>query len=283
MPTKTPPHIVTLMVCDYENGVPLKDIVARHGRCLRVLSAALKEKGVALRNTHPRPMQVGLRSGRLLVTGYNSASDYWICRCDCGTEKKFGSTSNLTFRLRKGKTQSCGCLVKEHASRPREPRHDLSGQRFGLLVALRFSHMNRHGTARGAVWICRCDCGEEKAVAANSLRTRRVQSCGRGIHHPAYKGGRTKNRHGYIYLRNPEHPNANSNGYVMEHRVVMEKMIGRYLKPKETVHHKNGIRDDNQPENLELWSGEHGSGQRVADLVTSAKEILRQYDPDALS
>jgi endogenous inhibitor of DNA gyrase (YacG/DUF329 family) len=65
---------------------------------------------------------------------------------------------------------------------------------------------------------------------------------------------------------------------VLEHRVVVEKKIGRPLMRKERVHHKNGIRTDNRLCNLELWASDHGSGQRVKDLVKHAKHILATYE-----
>jgi len=59
---------------------------------------------------------------------------------------------------------------------------------------------------------------------------------------------------GYIMVYMPEHPYCNSNGYVREHRLVMEQRLGRYLRPEETVHHINEIRNDNRDENLELFA-----------------------------
>lgn len=72
---------------------------------------------------------------------------------------------------------------------------------------------------------------------------------------PSKYGGHTKKRNdGYIAVFLPSHPYANKEGYVMEHRLVMEEHIGRYLKKGEEVHHINRKRDDNRIENLALLS-----------------------------
>ena len=75
-----------------------------------------------------------------------------------------------------------------------------------------------------------------------------------GEKHFNWKGGRFK-QGGYILIYKPKHPFANK-GYVAEHRLVMEKMIGRYLAPNERVHHINGIKDDNRPQNLMYFANE---------------------------
>jgi len=89
---------------------------------------------------------------------------------------------------------------------------------------------------------------ECKNKISNSLKGRFS-----GNKNPRWKGGRKKQSDGYILIYKPNHPFADKKGYVLEHRLVMEKHLGRHLKPEEVVHHINGIKNDNRPKNLKLF------------------------------
>ena len=70
-----------------------------------------------------------------------------------------------------------------------------------------------------------------------------------GKNHPNWKDGKWRNK-GYVYILKQNHPFCNINGYILEHRFVIEQQIGRYLLTSEKCHHINSIKDDNRPQNL---------------------------------
>lgn len=86
----------------------------------------------------------------------------------------------------------------------------------------------------------------------------------------------------YRKIKAAHSPMADKKGLVYEHRYVMSVIVGRPLTRNENVHHINGDKFDNRPENLELWNTNQPSGQRVEDKVDFAVDILRLYAPHLL-
>jgi transposase-like protein len=158
--------------------------------------------------------------------------------------------------------------------RNRKEARILSSQRQGKPGELGADFFVREYVERGRTTV---DIARELGIASNTVlhhmrkagitprprkdRMKRVWSDERFRQHmgrdqsASWNGGVTKNN-GYVQVHMPDHPDADARGYVFQHRLVMERMVGRRLRPEERVHHKNHVKTDNRPENLELFAGD---------------------------
>lgn len=132
----------------------------------------------------------GQRFGRLVAierVGNKGAGCIWLCQCDCGEKKAVNGAA-----MRRGNTKSCGCLFRETrkpcaeriAQLSAARRIDLTGLIVGMMTVIGFSH-NRDigprssgGMMRTGMWLCRCECGNEKAVSGDGLRRGVTRHCG---------------------------------------------------------------------------------------------------------
>lgn len=192
--------------------------------------------------------------------------------CECGLCGRIREMTGAYIRRKKGKVP-CACDGVFGRS--------FLGQRFGEWTVIG-EEITVAGQKLDTVAVyCRCTCGTERHVRKNSLYYGTSKSC--GCLHRAKPGKRHRHGKGYVSVSMRDHPNAKSNGLVLEHTLVMSEHLGRPLFKGECVHHKNGIRDDNRIENLELWAKVHPPGQRVVDLVQFSLQILQRYEPEKLA
>jgi len=137
---------------------------------------------------------------------------------------------------------------------------------------------------------CQCGCGQQTGVCTQSStkggfkrgdHRRFISGHNNGKKEKAlgWKGGRNKTSHGYICLFMPDHPRALKSGYVYEHIVVAEKIVGRGITHKEVIHHINGVKSDNRVENLVVCQDQKEHfliHQRQRALAECGDPYLRQ-------
>lgn len=227
--------------------------------------------------------EIGEKYGEWTVTGESFLRPYGKqgrlkratpCRCSCGR------TSDVDLaNLNRGESLKCiQCAANERGLKLRREALEV-GTTYGSWIVLGPSE--KHGYTR-----CKCSCGKESDVQSKNLVNGDSLGC-----HPCSHKKRILEPH-KVKIRTY----LNAQGYrmctwrapsgakvsVTEHRIVMEGMIGRELVAGENVHHKNGNRSDNRPENLELWNTSQPAGQRIPDKVAYGLEMLRLYAPEFL-
>lgn len=120
----------------------------------------------------------GERFERLTVLERDTSVDstkgaFWICKCDCGNIKSISSNT-----LRRGLTKSCGCLNREIITQQKEISN-MIGEKFGNLTVIERAETHlTSGGQKKIMWLCKCDCGNEKVVASQDLKSGHTKSCG---------------------------------------------------------------------------------------------------------
>ena len=224
----------------------------------------------------PVDIPVGTPFGRLTSTAEarsrrvgNRMRRYVPVSCDCGNTAVFPSDA-----LRAGKITSCGWHGRGNG-RKIEDLKKLHGTEIGFFTVLSTQKDNR---GRWALTVKDNRCGHVRSVKLYNLTAGGARTPFSGA--KCYCGCPVRERNGEYIRWTWSKPNGQRVN-VPEHRIVMEGVLGRELLPGENVHHVNGVRNDNRPENLELWVTSQPSGQRPEDLVAWAHEILRRYGAPA--
>ena len=122
-----------------------------------------------------------------------------------------------------------------------------NGKNYGLHCSQKCVMKTLHSQNKGRIpW--------NKGISPSIEAREKMSKTKRMEKNPKWKGGitRTGEKSQYIAIKSPIHPLKDIRGYVLEHRLIMEKYLGRFLKPNEVIHHINGIKDDNKIENLQL-------------------------------
>jgi len=175
----------------------------------------------------------------------------YICKCDnCGKEFKRGY-----HNIKKGTSGKHFCSrICSHIG-----NLSMLGKHHSKESKLKMSKSHKG-----------CISWNKGKITPEALKLKKISKALKNSNKNNWKGGRYKQKD-YIMLNRPD-------CFILEHRYVMEKYLGRKLKTEEIVHHKNGIKDDNKLENLELWTKSHPIGQRVEDLLIWAKRFILEYE-----
>ena len=120
-------------------------------------------------------------------------------------------------------------------------------------------------------------------IAKHDIQHQPFHTTNFGYRNGRWKGGRIIDEDGYILIKQRKHPHCNRHGYVREHRLVVEKVLGRYLTPREVVHHIDGNKQNNRPDNLQVYgsNGKHLAEELVGKIPNWTEDGKRRISAGA--
>lgn len=254
-----PKHYTTwVCACDCGGEIVVRSKKLVLGKVDRCSTCYGREAQLRADSTLSPGVSTGDRFGRLMVkerAGRRGKTPLWLCRCECGND----SVVRQTHLLRSDHpTRSCGgCRWVSDAGKFKAALRAERAARLQPLVDALAA--DRRLTIREIS----AQLGESVAVVRPLLP---VDYHTKKPSKPPAAPRRWVDRDGYVKI-----------GKEYEHRLVMSQHVGRPLRRQETVHHINGVKSDNRIENLELWDKSQPAGQRVADLVVWAQELLARH------
>lgn len=240
------------VIAAYKSGEPIRKIAQRLKTSARWIIEALDDAEVKRFHSGSRPM-FDPETVDVIVDAYQSGTKL------TDIAKRYG-TNHVTIRNH---------LVRRGV-KLREPG-----------VSTFWTDERRAEAAR------RYEAGESQQQIADDFGCHQTGVCnairGMGVPmrytpRPLRKGGRTVDHNGYVRVLLQDDADRHlitphRNGYVLEHRLVMARKLGRPLRKDESVHHINGDRADNREENLQLRNGKHGNGVRAVCLDCGSHNI----------
>ena len=211
---------------------------------------------------------------------------YWETKITCPICGKERWARDQTVKVSKNFTERClpcnSRVMMKGLAKDRQIDTNRLEKEKGIKLKLVRNKKGKLGT-----YITCPKCKETRWVLESNIYksknfTKRCAHCntGSGSKNPHWKGGRIRDYFGYIKLLltddDPFYCMANKNGYVLEHRYLVAKKLGRPLKKHEVVHHLNGIRDDNRTENLELIGGKNATIKHT--VITAQQQKIKSLE-----
>jgi transposase len=282
----------------YGNGQSVRQIAAVYGVSYTPIADILKRQGIARRERtdyswKPTPencaevvrlWREGLAVLKIAKQVQTDSRNVSQALRDAGIKTRYGGKNH---RFKKDEipalikeyaaTNSLAQMAKRYGCSTAVIRNTL--QRNGVEI-LPYNHSPKFWTEERVQWLreqheagrsqedIAREIGYTQVAVGRQLRDRGIAvpaRAPRGSDSPTWNGGRTIDANGYVRILVVEDERhlagrTISGGYVLEHRLVMARQLGRPLLKTETVHHINGDSQDNRPENLQLRQGNHGKG-----------------------